>query len=71
MTGIAAGLLIRKLPMMCEWLNIQNKKLGCILCQKIVSLGVEKKVGMKISKEWANNEINYFGTYRQQLLMYL
>jgi hypothetical protein len=55
--GLAAGLLIKKLPMKYGLLNIRNKKLGCMLCQKIGSLGIEKKVAMKISKEWTDNEI--------------
>jgi hypothetical protein len=40
---------------------VQNKKLGCTVCKSIGSLGVEKHMGMKLSKEWVNNEINLFG----------
>jgi hypothetical protein len=60
MTGAAAGLLIKKLSMKYDWLNIRNKKLGCMLCQKIGTLGVDKKIGLKFSIEWANSEIIYF-----------
>ena len=30
-------------------------KLGCTPCSKVGTLGVETKMGMKLSKEWANN----------------
>jgi hypothetical protein len=40
---------------------VQNKKLGCTICKNIGSLYIEKHMGMKLSKEWVNNEINFFG----------
>jgi hypothetical protein len=33
----------------------------------IGSLGVEKHMGMKLSKEWVNNDTNFFGETQQQL----
>ncbi|KAK0048443.1 E3 SUMO-protein ligase [Biomphalaria pfeifferi] len=54
-----------------DWLSIRNKKLGCIPCRKVGNLGVEAKMGMKVSNEWADNKITYFGTDRQQQLMSL
>jgi hypothetical protein len=48
---------------------VQNKKLGCTICKNIGSLYIEKHMGMKLSKEWVNNEINLFGETRQQQLM--
>lgn len=54
-----------------DWLFIHNTKLGCTPCRKVGYLGVEAKMGMKISKEWANNQITYFGTNRKQQLMSL
>jgi hypothetical protein len=47
---------------------VQNKKFGCTVCKSISSLGVEKHMGMKLSKEWVNNEINFFGETRHQQL---
>lgn len=44
--GLAAGLLIKKMTYEYCLLNIQNKKLRCMLCQKIESFGTEKKVGL-------------------------
>jgi hypothetical protein len=35
--------------------------------KSIGSLGVEKHMGMKLSK-WVNNDINFFGETRQQQL---
>jgi hypothetical protein len=51
-----------------EWLSVQNKKFGCTVYKSIGSLGVEKHKGMKLSREWVNNEINFFGETRQQQL---
>jgi hypothetical protein len=42
-----------------EWLSVQNKKFGCMVCKSIGSLGMEKRTGMKLLKEWVNNEINF------------
>jgi hypothetical protein len=47
---------------------VQNKKFGCMVYKSTGSLGVEKHKGMKLSKEWVNNEINFFGETRQQQL---
>jgi hypothetical protein len=41
--------------------------LGCTVWKGIGSLGVEKHVGMKLSKEWVNNDINFFSETQQQL----
>ena len=39
-------------------------KLGCTPCSKVGTLGVETKMGMKLSKEWADNEITqWFPTF--------
>jgi hypothetical protein len=47
---------------------VMSKKNGCGACRKARTLGMEAKMGMKISKEWANNEITHFGvTLEQQL----
>ena len=51
-----------------EWLCFQEKKLGCTTCRKVGTLGVEATMGMKISKEWTNNEISYYGEDRKQQL---
>ena len=42
-----------------DWLSIRLKKLGCIPREKVGNLGVETKMGMKISQEWANNNITH------------
>jgi hypothetical protein len=39
----------------------KNRKIGCGACRKVRTLGMEAKMGMKISKERANNEITHFG----------
>jgi hypothetical protein len=44
-----------------DWISIQNKKFGCMPHQIIRTLGVEKKAEMKVSREWENNELTYFG----------
>jgi hypothetical protein len=71
MAILAAGLSIKKknFCMKYDWLNIRNKKLGFMPCQ-IGNPGVEKKAGMKVSKESANNERVYFGQNRQQRLTF-
>ena len=51
-----------------EWLYVRNQKLGCTPCGKVGTLGVEAKTGMKVSREWANNEITYYGDERKQQL---
>ena len=51
-----------------KWLCVCKMKLGCTPCSKVGTLGVETKMGMKLSKEWANNEITYCGKYRKQQL---
>jgi hypothetical protein len=51
-----------------EWRSVQNKMFGCMVCKIIGSLGMEKRTGMKLLKEWVNNEINFFGETRQQQL---
>jgi hypothetical protein len=43
------------------WLCTKNRKIGYCACRKVRTLGIEAKMGMKISKEWANNEITHFG----------
>jgi hypothetical protein len=37
----------------------KNRKIGCGACRKVQTLEIEAKMGMKISKEWANNEITH------------
>lgn len=49
-----------------DWLLVQNQKLGCKVCQKVGSLGVEKKTGMKMSKQWTGCDISSFGESRAQ-----
>ena len=51
-----------------EWLCVCKMKLGCAPCSKVGTLAVETKMGMKISKEWANDEITYCGKDRKQQL---
>lgn len=51
-----------------DWLYVCKQKLGCSVCQKVGSLGVESKIGMKISKAWAECNITFFGESRQQQL---
>lgn len=51
-----------------DWLDFHDQKLGCKVCKKVGSLGVERKNGMKISKEWANIEVTSYGTKRSQQL---
>jgi hypothetical protein len=48
-----------------EWLNVHKMKLGCTICRNVGTLGTETTMGMKISKEWANNEITYSGKERK------
>jgi hypothetical protein len=40
---------------------VQNEKFGCTVYKGIGNLGVEKHMGMKLSKEWVNNNINFLG----------
>jgi hypothetical protein len=49
----------------------KQKKIGCGTCRKVRTLGMEAKMGTKISKEWANNEITHFGITREQQLTFL
>jgi hypothetical protein len=35
-------------------------KVGCGACRKVQTLGTEAKMGMNISKDWANNKIIHF-----------
>uniref|UniRef100_A0A8D2KSJ0 HAT C-terminal dimerisation domain-containing protein n=1 Tax=Varanus komodoensis TaxID=61221 RepID=A0A8D2KSJ0_VARKO len=51
-----------------EWLCVCKMKLGYKPCRKVGTLGVEMKMGMKLSKEWTNNEITYSGKDRKQQL---
>ena len=51
-----------------EWLCVFKMKLGCTPCRKVGTLGVEAKMGMKVSKDWVNNEITYNGVDRKQQL---
>lgn len=51
-----------------EWLITENKKLGCSICRKISTLGVNKNVGMKISKEWTTIQVTANGATRQRQL---
>ncbi|XP_028592483.2 peroxisome biogenesis factor 2 isoform X1 [Podarcis muralis] len=54
-----------------EWLFVNNKRLGCKVCRDVGGLPVEKRMGMKISVEWANCKISHFGESRKQQLMSL
>lgn len=49
-----------------DWLLIKNGKLGCSTCKEVGILSVKKKTGMKISKEWANVEIDSYGDTKQK-----
>lgn len=51
-----------------DWLTIECKKLGCSICKKIGTVNIEKKSGMRISKEWVNNEVTSNGENRTQQL---
>jgi hypothetical protein len=50
------------------WSCTKNRKIGYGACHKVRTLGMEAKMGMKISNEWANNEISHFGITREQQL---
>jgi hypothetical protein len=50
------------------WLCTKNRKICCGACRKVRTLGMEARMGMKISKEWANNEITHFGITQEQQL---
>ena len=70
MTGRTAGPMIKKndFCLKNEWLCVCKMKLGCTPCSKVGTLRVETKMGMKLSKEWANIEIIYCGKDRKQQL---
>ncbi|XP_066475289.1 E3 SUMO-protein ligase KIAA1586-like [Tiliqua scincoides] len=51
-----------------EWLCVCRMKLGCTACRKVGPLGVETKMGMKVSKEWAKNEITYCGKAHEKII---
>uniref|UniRef100_A0A8C8RJZ3 HAT C-terminal dimerisation domain-containing protein n=1 Tax=Pelusios castaneus TaxID=367368 RepID=A0A8C8RJZ3_9SAUR len=51
-----------------EWLWFKEKKLGCTVCRNVGSLGVEAKMGMKISTQWSNGEITCYGEDRKKQL---
>lgn len=72
LTGLPAGLWIKEMSFVQNMnLSIHNKKLGCIPCRKVGNLGLEAKVGMKVFKECANNEITHFSINRKQQLISL
>jgi hypothetical protein len=48
------------------WLCTKNRKTSCGACHKVRTLGIGAKMGMKITKEWANNEITHFGITGKQ-----
>jgi hypothetical protein len=45
---------------------VKKEKLGCTLCQNVGTLGVEKKMGMKISKSWGNYKISAYSELQKQ-----
>lgn len=49
-----------------DWLFVKNGKLGCSVCKQVGVLSVHKKMGMKISKEWACNDICSYGDTREK-----
>jgi hypothetical protein len=51
-----------------DWLTVSNRWLGCGPCNKIGTLSIEKKTGMRVAKEWANNEVTHYGKNRSQQL---
>ena len=48
--------------------GLKKKKVGCTVCRNVGSLGVEAKMGMKISTEWSNGEITCYGEGRKKQL---
>jgi hypothetical protein len=49
-----------------EWLCVRRKKLGCTVCRKVGTLGIEAKMGMKISKEWTDGEVSCYGDEKKK-----
>lgn len=49
-----------------DWLFVKNGTLGCSACKKVGVLSVQKKTGMKISKEWASGEISSYGDTKEK-----
>jgi hypothetical protein len=50
-----------------KWLAVRNKKLGCSICAEVSKLGMgpQSGIGVKISRNWANCEVSYFGNTKQ------
>lgn len=44
-----------------EWLEVRHGRLGCKMCEKIKSLGIEQKKHMHISSQWKNFAIKCYG----------
>lgn len=51
-----------------DWLCFKDGKLGCSVCKKVGSLGVEKEMGMRMAREWVNFEVAFYGENRKQQL---
>jgi hypothetical protein len=67
--GLPVGLWNKRMNSVEKsWLCTKNRKIGCGACRKVRTLGMEAKMGMKILKEWASNEITHFGVTREQQL---
>ncbi|CAB1346481.1 unnamed protein product, partial [Coregonus sp. 'balchen'] len=43
------------------WLGSKNKKLGCLVCSSVNSIGIDKEQGVSLSREWMNFEIQVSG----------
>ncbi|XP_041844547.1 E3 SUMO-protein ligase KIAA1586-like [Melanotaenia boesemani] len=43
------------------WLGSKNKKLGCLVCSSVNSIGINKEQGVSLSREWMNFEIQVSG----------
>lgn len=50
------------------WLFFKNGCLGCKTCQQVTGLGVFKKNGIKLSKEWVSGTVTFNGNGRQNQL---
>lgn len=50
------------------WLLFKNGCLGCKTCQQVTGLGVFKKNGIKLSKEWVSGTVTFNGNGRQNQL---
>ena len=53
------------------WLIVNNKQIGCNICQEVSALGPESAVGVHISSEWAKSCVSEYGDTRKKQLLSL